>query len=181
MHDDLNPPILQDQKQDATVCDARRRAEEMVASGAPLREVLCHLVTVAEALSGHRTVVSILLLDENGRLHNGASPNLPVDYLMAIDRLKPNAVVGTCVAAAATGEIVITPDFSADSNWAGLRHLPQALGFLGAWSMPIKASNGRIVGTFGTYFREHRRPTSQEVHAVGILAAAAARAICASG
>jgi hypothetical protein len=37
-----------------------------------------------------------LILDENGLLRNGASPNLPQDYLRAIDRLKPDANVGTC-------------------------------------------------------------------------------------
>ena len=77
----------------------------------------------------------------------------------AIDRLRPNAQLGTCAAAAATGEIVLTPDFCADSKWAELRHLPLALGFVGAWSHPIKASDGRVLGTFGTYFRERREPT----------------------
>ena len=123
-------------------------------------------------------MASVLVLDHNGLLRNGASPNLPADYLDAIDRLKPDAHVGTCAAAAATGEVVITPDFSADEKWAELRHLPLALGFLSAWSLPIKAADGRVLGTFGTYFRERRAPTQEEREAVGRLASAAAAAIC---
>jgi GAF domain-containing protein len=149
----------------------------MVTEGAPLRDVLSTLATTAEALSGSTTVVSILLLDGEGLLRNGASPNLPADYLDQIDRLKPDANVGTCAAAAATGQIVETPSFFDDQRWAELRHLPLALGFLGAWSMPIKAEDGRVLGTFGTYFREHRGPTALERETVAALAALAAHAI----
>jgi len=112
-----------------------------------------------------------------GLLRNSASPNLPGDYLKAIDRLRPNPNVGTCAAAAATGCVVITPDFHADEKWAELRHLPLALGFVSAWSMPIKSSNGYVLGTFGTYFRESRQPTKNELEAVQRLAVAAARTL----
>ena len=149
----------------------------MIADGTPLRAILSHLATTAEALSGSTTVASILLLDGEGLLRNGASPNLPADYLDKIDRLKPDPGVGTCAAAAATGEIVLTPSFYADQRWSELRQLPLALGFLGAWSMPIKRADGRVRGTFATYFREHREPTAYERESVAMLGAAAARAI----
>src|SRR6476619_509144 len=119
----------------ARVCD---RSRQMHWQGAARREVLTALATVGEIVSGPGAACSILVLDRDGLLRNGASPNLPADYLSAIDRLKPNPLVGTCAAAAATGCVVITPDFSADDKWAELRHLPMELGFVGAWSMPIK-------------------------------------------
>ena len=149
----------------------------MIRAGSARREVLTMLVGVAEGVSGPGSVASILLLDENGLLRNGASPNLPADYLDAIDRLRPDPNLGTCAAAAATGEIVVTPDFRADEKWAELRQLPMGLGFVGAWSMPIKASDGTVMGTFGTYFRERREPTTAERDAVGMLVQAAAEAI----
>ncbi len=146
----------------------------MAAAKAPRHEVLTCLVTAAETLAGPGAVSSILVLDDEGLLRNGASPNLPVDYLRAIDRLKPHPQVGTCAAAAATGTMVITPDFNADGKWAELRHLPQSLGFVGAWSMPIKAPDGRVLGTFGTYFRENREPAAHEISHVARLVAIAA-------
>jgi GAF domain-containing protein len=160
-----------------TVEVARLRMERLLEEGAPLRDMLAVLAATAEALSSGRTVCSILVLDGEGLLRNGASPNLPADYLDKIDRLKPDADVGTCAAAAATGEIVFTPSFLDDRRWAELRHLPLALGFVGAWSMPIKAADGHVLGTFGTYFREHREPTAEERAIIGLLAALAARAI----
>lgn len=156
---------------------AQERAWGLLHDGAPLRDILSHLATTAEAMSDSTTVVSILVLDADGLLRNGASPNLPADYLDRIDRLKPHPALGTCAAAAATGEIVLTPSFLDDRRWAELRHLPLALGFLGAWSMPIKNGEGRVLGTFGTYFREHREPTTDERAMVAALVPIAAWAI----
>lgn len=152
---------------------AAQIAREMLQSGVPGDKILALLVDAAEAVAGDRAVCSILALDGDGLLRNAASPKLPADYLAAIDRLKPNPAVGTCAAAAATGSIVVTCDFQADDKWAELRHLPMSLGFVGAWSMPIKDSNGGVLGTLGTYFRERRSPTPEEVEGVEILAAAA--------
>ncbi len=165
-----------------TVEQACEHALRMARIGAQRHEILTHLVTAAERISGPRSVGSILVIDSEGLLRNGASPNLPRDYLNAIDRLKPDANVGTCAAAAATGDIVITPDFLADEKWAELRHLPLSLGFLSAWSMPIKSqSRGCVLGTFGTYFRDLREPTTTEVEAVRRLADAAAQALDSAG
>lgn len=157
--------------------EAYERAVHLTAAGVSRRAVLTMLVATAEHLGGPGTVSSILVLDSNGLLRNGASPNLPADYLDAIDRLKPDPNVGTCAAAAATARMVITPDFHADEKWAELRHLPLALGFVAAWSMPIKSTEGRVLGTFGTYFREKREPTAAERHGITVLAEAAAIAI----
>ena len=159
---------------DTFVEQSYEHVQQMLKAGVPWREILTRLATAGENLAGQGASVSILILDENGLLRNGASPNLPQDYLQAIDRLKPDANVGTCAAAAATGLMVMTPDFCADDKWGELRHLPLALGFVGAWSMPITSSEGKILGTFGTYFRDRRSPTSKETRGVGFLAKAAA-------
>jgi GAF domain-containing protein len=156
--------------------EAYNEAVKMIDSGAACTEVLSYLATAAEKASGAGTVVSILLLDNQGLLRNGASPGLPADYLKAIDGIKPNPNLGTCAAVAATGEIVFTPSFYSDTKWAELRHLPIALGFTGAWSMPIKSS-GKVIGTFGTYFRKYRQPSAEEIQGVELLAFAAAFAV----
>jgi GAF domain-containing protein len=151
------------------------KSEQMVHDGADNKKILEHLVNTAESLTDNKTVSSILLLDAEGLLRNGASPGLPPDYLKAIDGLKPDPRVGTCAAAAATGRMVITEDFHSDDKWAELKHLPTALGFEGAWSMPIKTPSGKVVGTFGTYFMERRLPSEEEIKSVRKLAEAAAK------
>ncbi len=153
---------------------ALEHVQQMLDAAAPAGIILARLAAAAEAVSGPGATVSILVLDPDGLLRNGASPNLPSDYLTAISGLKPDSRVGTCAAAAATGCAVMTPDFQADDKWAELRHLPLALGFVGAWSQPIKSPEGRVLGTFGTYFRDRRAPTPEEQESVEILAVAAA-------
>ena len=120
---------------DEFVEQSYERVQQMLNAGVPWREILTRLATAGENLAGHGASVSILILDENGLLRNGASP--------------------------------------ADDKWAELRHLPLALGFVGAWSMPITSSEGKVLGTFGTYFRDRRSPTPKE-KGVGFLAKAAA-------
>jgi hypothetical protein len=39
--------------------------------------------------------------------------------------------------------------------------------------MPIKAADGTVLGTLGTYFRERRSPTPEELRSVSVLAGAA--------
>jgi hypothetical protein len=156
------------------VSHASENVRFMLKVGMPPTQVLARLATVGELVAGGGAVSSILSLDESGLLRNAASPGLPPDYLRAIDRLKPDPNLGTCAAAAATGQIVVTRDFFADEKWKELRHLPRELGFVGAWSMPIKDPSGKVLGTFGTYYREARDPTDKEKQAVGILAEAAA-------
>ena len=165
----------------AVVEHAARRVEEMLAAGASLRDILSRLTLAAEQVAGTGCTASILLLDEEGLLRNGASPNLPADYLDAIDRLKPQPGLGTCAAAAATGEVVLTPDFSEDGKWAELKHLPLSIGYRGAWSMPIKNEAGHVLGTFGTYYRERRSPRQEEMDAVAGLVVLAARALAVRG
>ena len=157
-----------------TISEACDVVREMLEDGKPRCEMLTRLATAGERLAGPGATVSILVLDEEGLLRNGASPNLPADYLRAIDRLKPDANIGTCAAAAATGSVVVTPDFQADDKWAELRHLPLSLGFIGAWSVPIKSPQGTVLGTFGTYFKDRRAPTDEERCGVERLAATAA-------
>ena len=151
-----------------------QEALSMHESGDKQEAILHYIALAAETAAGYGTAVSILLLDNDGLLRNAASPQLPDDYLKAIDGLKPNASVGTCATAAATGLIVLTPSFFADNKWAELRHLPLALGYRGAWSMPIKTADNIVIGTFGTYFRQHREPSDAEVKGTELLVSAVA-------
>jgi hypothetical protein len=100
--------------------EACARVRRLMDASAPRHEILGCLIAAAEIVAGNRAVSSILVLDDNGLLRNGASPNLPRDYLDAIDRLKPDPMVGTCSAAAATGSDQVDQGRSGDRH---LRHL----------------------------------------------------------
>jgi hypothetical protein len=63
------------------VREASERALRMLEAGSPPRDILPVLVRAAEKATGGNAVSSILLLDSDGLLRNGASPGLPEDYL----------------------------------------------------------------------------------------------------
>jgi PAS domain S-box-containing protein len=164
-------------KRTETLIDAQRRSLEMLVNGKPLCEILTFLTQIVEQQSDRQSIASILLLDEQGCLRLGAAPSLPDDYNQAIDGIKARADLGTCSVAAVTGKCVVTPDIDRDSKWAPIKHLPLALGLKAAWSQPILARDGQVLGTFGTYFRECREPTALERQVVEILSHTAALAI----
>lgn len=168
---------ITERKRTVRLLHAQRQSLEMLVSGASLAEVLTYLTRVVEQQAEGRVTASILMLDEHGCLRNGSSPSLPEHYLKAIDGIRAASNVGTCSAAAALGTVVVTPDIATDPKWQNLKHLPLELGFHAAWSMPIRARDGRVLGTFGTYFRECREPDALERQVVEILARSAALAI----
>ena len=159
-------------------CDAIEQASahvrQMLEAGAPRHEMLTRLATAGEVLSGPGATVSILFLDEDGLLRNGASPNLPSDYLDAIDRLKPSA-------ASAPARPPRRPEWWCSPRTSSPTTSGRSSGTCRArWasSAPGACRSSRptapVLGTFGTYFRNRRTPTVEEQKGVERLAAAAA-------
>jgi C4-dicarboxylate-specific signal transduction histidine kinase len=70
--------------------------------------------------------------------------------------------VGSCGTAAYRAEPVIVSDIATDPLWADYRDLALAHGLRACWSTPILSSDGRVLGTFATYYREPRSPAPRE-------------------
>lgn len=161
-----------------TLAQRQAMALEMIEQDAPLGEILTMLCHIVEAEAPGLVRAAILLVDAQAQcLRTGAAPGLPDAYNEAVDGIGISSEVGTCAAAAALGDVVVTPDIASDPRWEGLSHLPLRLGFAAAWSMPILAQDRRVVGTFGTYFVESREPTAAERELVASLTSTAALAI----
>lgn len=157
---------------------AQQGVLENIVRGARLNEVLGELCEIVERQAQRPVRAAILLLDETGsRLFTGAAPSLPTSYSDALDGIAIGPHVGTCCAAAALAEVVVTPDISTCERWSKLKKLPLNIGLRAAWSMPIQSSTGAVLGTFGTYFLEEAEPTPRERQLVGVLARTAALAI----
>lgn len=145
---------------------SHRRSDEvleLMATGASVDEVLRALVLGSERFNPE-ILCSILLLDASGRhLQNGIAPNLPGFYNQAIDGLEIGPGVGSCGAAAYSGERVIAEDIHTHPNWSSFRDLAQQAGLGACWSEPIKASSGKVLGTFAIYYRKPRAPEAEDL------------------
>jgi PAS domain S-box-containing protein len=157
---------------------ARRRAEaltaaqkqvlELIATGAPLADVLDALVRLLEAQSP-AMLCSILLLDADGlHLRHGAAPNLPASYTQLVDGVAIGPNVGSCGTAAYRREAVIVSDISTDPLWADYRDLAREHGLKACWSTPIFATSGRVLGTFAMYYREPRDPSAEDFELIEV-------------
>ena len=157
---------------------AQERALEMIARGAPLPGILDALTGIVEQQSGIASIAAVMVMDLDGlHLHHASGRGLPVNLKKAIDEVRIGPGAGTSAAAAFLREAVVTEDISEAAEWSGLKHLALGAGLKAAWSVPIISSNNRVLGTFDTYFREARPPSTEEQEIVALLTHTAAIAI----
>lgn len=136
----------------------QRDVLEAVATDLPLRDVMKFICDQVEVIFPE-VVISILAVDETGRLRTLAAPSLPENFSEAIDGALIGPAVGSCGTAAYRHRPVQVDDIENDPLWADYKSLPLPLGLLACWSSPIKLQNGRVAGTFAFYFREKRGPS----------------------
>jgi diguanylate cyclase (GGDEF)-like protein/PAS domain S-box-containing protein len=104
-------------------------------------------------------VCSILHVDADGLIHPLGGPSLPADYSASLDGVAIGPEVGSCGSAAYLGEPILATDIDADPRWQPFKSGPLAAGLRACWSTPIKAKDGRVIGSFAFYFREVRAPS----------------------
>jgi PAS domain S-box-containing protein len=159
------------------VIEREQRVLGQIASGVPLSEVLSDLVLAVEAQS-EDTIASILFLSDDGQyMLHGAAPSLPTAYNEAIHGIAIGEGIGSCGTAAARGTPVFVTDIATDPLWEGYADLATSHGLHACWSMPIKAADGVVLGTFAVYYSEARAPTQSDIEAIAVIAQTAALAI----
>jgi PAS domain S-box-containing protein len=158
--------------------DAERHALARIVAGNPLPEVLDELLRAVETCSDVAMLASIQILDKAAvRLLHGAAPSLPKAYCEAIHGGEIGPAAGSCGTAAFRGEPVFVSDISKDPLWTKYRDLALKHGLCACWSTPIRASDGRVLGTFAVYYREPRSPTEQDRESIALITRTVAFAI----
>jgi PAS domain S-box-containing protein len=159
---------------------ARRRAEvllagenrllEMIATGAPLKEILKDLCLMIEQ-QRRGTLASIMLLNPDGvHLDSVAGPNLPDEWKQQMEKLPIGPCAGSCGTAVYKGSPVIACDIATDPVWEVPEHRASALkhGLRASWSSPVVSAKGQVLGTFCMYYREPRAPDSQDLELIDL-------------
>ncbi|WP_168567253.1 ATP-binding protein [Crateriforma spongiae] len=152
------------------------RVLKRLAEGASLDEILHTLVEVAEE-SRPEMIGSVLLLDSDGRLRNGASLRLPDEYIKAVDGVIPAADMGSCGTAAYLKRRVVVEDIATDPLWKMARNAALKASLRACWSEPIISTTGDVLGTFAMYYREPRKPSESDLDFVSSMGSLAALAI----
>ena len=142
---------------------AEHRVLEMIASGAPLHQALEAIILAIEEYSPP-CIGSILLLDPDGvHVRHGAAPHLAADYWRAIDGAVIGPQEGSCGSAAFLKVPVFAADIDTAPIWEHYRDIARSHGLRACWSIPIFATDERVLGTFAFYYDTPRVPTAQDV------------------
>jgi len=130
---------------------------EALAVEMPIRDVFEMMCRRVEIIAPE-VVSSVLQVDAGGLIHPLAGPNLPAGYCQTLDGMAIGPNNGSCGAAAALGVPVLAWDIATDPRWQPFKDMPLAAGLRACWSTPIKAKDGRVIGTFAFYFRDSHAP-----------------------
>jgi formate hydrogenlyase transcriptional activator len=146
--------------------DAVLDALKMILIGAPLNDVLTSVALLIEAHT-EGVVCSIFLLDEDAQhLRYAAAPKLSDEYRVATDGVRIGPQAGSCGAAAYLRQPVFIPDVLSHPHFANFKDLIVRTGLRAAWSSPIMSHDGKVLGTFGMYYREVRHPGPAEIQLI---------------
>ncbi|MDT8879238.1 EAL domain-containing protein [Halomonas saccharevitans] len=160
--------------------EQQQAIQAMIVEEAPLDQTLEAICRMLEAqLQGG--ICSIMQADVEGqRLHLVAGQRLSASYRQAIASVPIGADVGACGSSAHRRELVVCKDLARDPRWKGFYDLADSEGLRACWSYPVIARDGRLLGTFATYYRRPAAPGSHEleriVQAVDLVALAMERA-----
>ncbi|TCD01754.1 GAF domain-containing protein [Pedobacter psychroterrae] len=126
-----------------------------------IQDVLSCYVNGIEALFPH-AICSILQI-KNERLYNLSSPTLQDFYVNALEGLEIGDDVGSCGTSAYLKQIIIVEDIDKDRRWVKYKELASKAGFKACWSHPIIDSEGGVMATFAIYYRQPKRPDTEEL------------------
>ncbi len=133
---------------------------EKVASNEPLTQLMDSLCQQFETMfPGTRCAV---FLAEGGRLRLFAAPSFDENLRRMVHELPIGNTTSASGAAAYRNEPVIVPDTSISPLWCSLRHVIEATGVAASYSLPIRSSNGQVLGVFAAYYSSKHYPAEGE-------------------
>ena len=169
--------VPQSEQHDEQFRAEQKRIQQMIATDAPLSEILSKLVLMIEGQSPEM-ICSILLLSSDGNhVRHAVAPSLPENYVKVIDGSPIGPKHGSCGTAMFRGQPVIVTDIATDPLWDEYRNFAWAIGVAACWSTPIMSSKGKVLGSFAMYYREPRTPNGDERHLTDVATKVAAQAI----
>ena len=153
---------ISDRKRAERIAAAEREVFEQLTSNAPLQEVLASITRVIESV-GVGTVCSVSMLADDGLSFSYmVAPRLPDKLRALLERSPIDIRNGSCAAAVYLGRTVLVADVGKDPFWQQRRDAALAAGLRAAWSTPLKAASGKLLGSLGVYRKDPGLPTPRE-------------------
>ena len=136
---------------------------DLNATGVSFQEVLNKLIESIEQIMPS-SYCSMLQKTENNTLLSLAGGSLPESWIKLINGLAIGPSAGSCGTAVFTGKNSIVSDIYTDPLWENYREAVQPFGFKACWSVPIKKSSGKVIGSLAAYFKNIKHPQSYHIN-----------------
>ena len=168
---------ISERKREEALQVAEKQTLELVAKGMYLNEVLTFLCHAIEAVTEPMLCSVMLVSKDQTALEFGAGPSLPEEYTCLLTNIPIGPAAGSCGTAAYHGIPIIAEDITIHPLWESCAHVVLQHGLRACWSLPIKGSIGRMLGTFAVYYREPRAPQQADLRLLERVSSIAALAI----
>ncbi len=168
---------ITERKRSELLATGDRRVFERITSNSELTATLESITETAEKVTPDALCTVALYDAEANILHHVAGMRLPASYLAAKQRIEIGPRNGSCAAAIFLQRQVVVAEINRDALWEHLRGPAVEAGLRACWSTPVRASDGRMLGTVALYFRQPRSPLRRDFELMGRLTALAAIAI----
>src|SRR5579863_10739041 len=143
--------------------DHERHTLELIARGAPFKQVLDTLSEGIERLTGNCYCVIFFVDKEEKCLVEGSRGRLPAGPKFSENRLPLQP--GSCLSSwsAASNEVVIVPDMLASTMSDQVRDFATLYDVRSCWCLPIPDASGAVVGVLAVYHHSAHGPSKQQL------------------
>lgn len=172
-YDENNKPVklsgtvqdITDRKLDEEKLILTNKILHQIASGDDIDYILSSIVSgvdnlLVDALS------TILIIDDDNKLHNRSDNHLPDFYNQAIDGLKIGKGEGSDGTSAFRNHRVIVENIFSHPYWENFTDLAKKANLAACWSEPIRSLSTKPFGILAIYFQHPRSPNLSELDVI---------------
>ncbi|MEO7775513.1 MAG: EAL domain-containing protein [Steroidobacteraceae bacterium] len=168
---------ISERKRDELITRGERALFEQIAGNAPLPVLLRAVTGLIESVCRGQ-LCSVSVLDAGGTAFADiVAPSLPEALRDVLRNTAAEIRNGSCAAAVYLQRQVLVADAANDAFWEEHRAVILAADLHAAWSTPIKAASGRILGSLCVYSRKPGLPAARELELIAHVARLASIAI----
>jgi diguanylate cyclase (GGDEF)-like protein/PAS domain S-box-containing protein len=145
------------------VARAERAVLEQLTGSAPLADILSSITRFIETV-GVGTVCSIAVLAaDRATFSYLVAPRMPARLRDALEHCAVDIRNGSCAASVYLGRQVLVADIGTDPFWERPRAHAREAGLNAAWSTPIKATDGKVLGALCVFHSTSGLPGQREL------------------
>jgi diguanylate cyclase (GGDEF)-like protein/PAS domain S-box-containing protein len=144
---------ITERKRAERISAGERAVFERLAANAPLDDALESIALLIETVCHDRRCTISVLAPDSRSFEYVIAPSLPQRLRAVLDGSVIDIRNGSCAAAVYLGRQVLVADVSKDPFWQSRRDVALECHLQSAWSTPIKAGSGKVLGALGVYGR----------------------------